>query len=807
MNIYELKKFRDQLYKDISDENSITENDFIDYALEILLDSKLIDNKSNNESFINSFVTGANSQRRFKINSFIINETGERLQLFIVDEDGLFASKDEEVLQSTLEYYNNVFNLGENFIKLALSKRLNEIPESGSINSLVTYMSSLDGMHTIDSIDLFLISPTITYQKSGSGENLKDFDFKDQEVDIKYSKLKPGAKNDYETFSKSIPIYRHLININYLYNNHIATGNRTQLVIDFKELDFPNIKMIEAVNEDKFESYIAVLPANLLTKLYQKYSFRLLEKNVRSFLQFKGPNKGMRETLQKEPEKFIAYNNGLTITATDKDIDENGFINSLTDFQIVNGGQTTASIYFSKKDNIDVSKVYVTAKINIAKNSTDDELEDLITNISKFSNSQTKVSVVDLRSRNVQLGKIKSLSESILTPSSQKWFFEKSRGEFNTMLRMSSNRKNVEKQYPRERRLSKEQLGKFYSAWGDKPHLIKKGGEAVFKMFIENIDEKAIGRDFYEDLIGRVILFTSLEKLHGTRDKAISQIRSAIIPYTISIIHEYTDKSKQDDFNFFKIWKDEKLSDRANTFFHELMTLVLKVIKDNATSDDLSENSKKEELWNNVIKSQDIKFFMTSKNAELILKEYAIKKSEKKKLLNSKKKKAIIDFEILKLSADIYDKGEVFIRTLSSKFYDVLSEADNYTLGQIQESIKSINKSNFIPLHKNTIEKFEKIKGKILKSNSEDFDKLLEEYNNSKYARNVDWIINKYNDCLKKDEDFYTYFKVYSDLAIAKKIKYSSVFKEISDQFKKNELPNINHIYLLTEYIDSIEKE
>lgn len=805
MNIYELKKFREQLYNEVSNEKSITENDFIDYSLDILLDSKLIDNKSNNESFINSFIQETRGRKNFKINSHIRNETGERLQLFIVDEAGLFADSKETILQSTQEYYTNVFSLAENFIKLAFQRKLSGIPESGAINALVNYMSSADGIHSIDAIDLFLISPTITYQKSGNGENLKDFDFNDELVLVNYNVLKPGSKNEYNSYSKEIPIYRHLININYLYNNYLVTGNRTQLIVDFDELDFPNLKMVEAVNEEKFESYIAILPAELLTKLYQKYSFRLLEKNVRSFLQFKGPNKGMRETLQKEPEKFIAYNNGLTITATDKVIDENGYVKTLSDFQIVNGGQTTASIYFSKKDGIDVSRVYVTAKINIAKKSSDDELEDLISNISRFSNSQTKVSIVDLRSRNLQLGKIKILSESVLTPSSRKWFFEKSRGEFNTMLRMNSNRKNIEKQYPRDRRLSKEQLGKYYSAWGNTPHLIKKGGEAVFKIFIEDIEGKDINRDFYEDLIGRVIFFTELEKIHGTRDKAISQIRSAIIPYSISIIYEYTDKSKGDDFSFFKIWKDEGLSERAKAFFYELMVVVLKSIKENATSDDLSEHSKKEELWKKVSASKEIKDFMSSNNASIILSDYAIKKADKKKLLNSKKSTNTINFEELKRAADIYDKGDKFLKTISSSYWDILSTADKFTLEQAITSLNSIRLGTFIPLNITTIDKLDKIKNKILESDAAKFDSILIQFTEAKYSRNVDWIIQKYNDAIKKEVDFYTYFKIYTDSAVSKGIKYSMVFKDISDELEKGKLPTMQTVYNLSYYLDSLD--
>ena len=161
------------------------------------------------------------------------------------------------------------------------------------------------------------------------------------------------------------------------------------------------------------------MPAKVIAALYREFSSRLLEKNVRSFLQFRGVNKGIRETIRKEPEKFVAYNNGLTITATKAEISKSGniTIKSLTDFQIVNGGQTTCTIYFTQKDGFDISKVKVMAKINVAKETTEEELEVLISNISNYSNAQSKVSKVDLRSRNPQLVKLKGLSESVITPA------------------------------------------------------------------------------------------------------------------------------------------------------------------------------------------------------------------------------------------------------------------------------------------------------------------------------------------------------------------------------------------------------
>ena len=191
---------------------------------------------------------------------------------------------------------------------------------------------------------------------------------------------------------------------------------------------------------------------------------------MRSFLSFRGVNSGIKETIRKEPEKFIAFNNGVTITASAVKVfnyKKKNYLESLTDLQIVNGGQTTATIYFSKREGLDISNVKVMAKINVAKSDSDSELEDLISKISMYSNTQSRVSPVDLRARNPQLVKLKQLSESIQTPEGRHWFFERAKGEFNTMVRKAGSRgARIKSDYPTARRFSKEQLAKYFTAWG-----------------------------------------------------------------------------------------------------------------------------------------------------------------------------------------------------------------------------------------------------------------------------------------------------------------------------------------------------
>ena len=387
--------------------------------------------------------------------------------------------------------------------------------------------------------------------------------------------------------------------------------------------------------EKNYESWLCILPAPLLAELYKKHSSRMLEKNVRSFLQLNNSvNRGIQDTIRNSPEKFIAYNNGLTITATGKDfVTENDktYIQTLTDFQIVNGGQTTATIYFSNKSGLDISKVRVMAKINVARDSSEEELEDLITKISAYSNAQSKVSSVDLRSRNSQLVKLKTLSESILTPSGKKWYFERAKGEFNTLIRKNpGNKAKLNKDSPKERRFTKEELAKYFTAWGEAPYLVKKGGEKVFRLFIEEISgegkpqkEIPIDRTFYEETIAKVILFRTLERMHGSGSQAIGQLRSAVVPYTISILYKFTTGEKNSaPFRLTDLWKKEGLDEQLTDVARDLMILVNDLIKQYAASDDYGEYSKKPELWNKIRNSREITDFVGKAPFQKMIRHY-----------------------------------------------------------------------------------------------------------------------------------------------------------------------------------------
>jgi hypothetical protein len=797
MNNNEYFNHRNFLLDESKDENGfISDSAFLNICLPNLSETKLTDTDEVNESFCTL------DNDLLRIDGYIINESGERLQVFILNDESIDLSKSgEELSISQKSYYDKLFNRAVNFIKKAIKRHLDDIVQDSSpAKALIAYLASSEGIEQIDIIEFFLISATLTIETRGEEPQPKAINFEDDSINVSFTKERKKVE-------KEIIIVKRLIDLNFLYNVAISQGNREALTIDFTSSPFNyKITCIQAASEENFDSFLCVLPATLLAELYKRYSSRMLEKNVRSFLQLKGVNKGMQDTIKKTPEKFIAYNNGLTITATNKEIiSENGnlYIKSLTDFQIVNGGQTTATIYFSKKDGYDVSKIKIMAKINVAKNATEDELDDLISNISTFSNAQSRVSKVDLRSRNPQLVKLKSLSESIVTPTGKKWFFERAKGEYKTMLRKASKRKNrIEKEYPKERRFTKEELAKYYSAWGNKPYMVKKGGEKIFRYFIEDISGDGskrklpeMNRDFFENLISRIILFRDLENIYGQGKNSFGQIRAAVIPYSISILYQSLDGAKENRFfDLTKIWLKEGLEDDLIQHFTDLMKLMNKLIKKYSQSDDLSEYSKTEDLWENISQSEEIDSFVNTPNSLKIIKKYSISKAERDKRNEKDLKFNEVDFKFIQDNVSVFANGISFYKDLISLYSKKLSKSDELKIATISSCIYKLEDIDESHL---TFEK--ELINLIIKEEPEIFDKLKFEPDIS-FSNTLDFIIAKYNAVIEKHQDLISEFKKIGDIVNAKGLKYASVWNTIGELLRAGEAPSIKQISFASNY-------
>ena len=135
-----------------------------------------------------------------------------------------------------------------------------------------------------------------------------------------------------------------IIDIGFLYKIYTINNSKNNFDV---EVDLPAL-VVDTPAQD-YRSYLSVIGGNTIVEIYDAFGSRLLEQNVRTFLQFRGNlNKGLRNTIEYRPEMFFAYNNGITATANDVVL-QDGKIVKISNFQIVNGGQTVSAIYASSK--------------------------------------------------------------------------------------------------------------------------------------------------------------------------------------------------------------------------------------------------------------------------------------------------------------------------------------------------------------------------------------------------------------------------------------------------------------------------
>lgn len=782
MTLNELNSFSGTLLNNItSEDNNVNRAALLDYVLPALNQARLTDSEQISGSFFRR------DKDNIEVDAYQINESGERLQLFL---SNLVLPGKEERYIARKDYYDLLFARAKNFFTRSVKKMLTDVQAADPAAVLIRSIESPDFQEQIDVLEIFLVSNTISIESRGT-QSPKNFAFTDDEVSISYT-FKGTRK------TKKVRLIYQLIDLNKIYNYEITEGNAEPIVITFD----PPLPAIQAADDAGiFKSFLAVIPASLLVNFYHTYSSRLLERNVRSFLQFKGVNKQLKDTIINEPEKFIAYNNGLTITATASDISESGGIakiSSLTDFQIVNGGQTTASIYFTNKDGIDISKVNVTAKINIVNPDDRDSLDDLISKISQYSNSQNKVSSVDLNSRSPHLVKIKKLSESITDPSGTKWFFERIRGDFNTLLRIYPNQKTqIERNYPKAKRLSKEQVAKYYVAWGTSPFLVRKGGEKVFRDFMDfvqldhndkPVNPENLGRAFYEDLIAKAIMFKEFESLYGSGPNAIGQIRSSVVPYALSLLYRMTLVKKHSYFDLGAVWVKQGLPDDLKDFSKLLLQSVHEWLKNYSKSDDVGEYAKKEDLWNDILKSGEFAAFEKLPSTRAVVERYKLTEGDFKKRYTVTES---FDFSLINENCRIHSNGAKFYVSFKLKFHDMLTANE---LRKVEELVQKLQvKHN---LNEELIEFENAI---IRKMQVADPDWFLDfKVENSNLINTIGQITNIYNKNLTRYKEA---FEAQTVKAIKKGIPESkaNAWKNIGTLISRDEEPLMTDIYKITE--------
>ena len=338
----------------------------------------------------------------------------------------------------------------------------------------------------------------------------------------------------------------------------------------------------------------------MLADIYDRYGSKLLEGNVRSFLSTKvAVNKKIRTTILNTPQMFFAFNNGISATALDVEIentDHGKFITFARDFQIINGGQTTASISNARyKDKADLSEIYVQMKLTAIDESSPEESDELIRNISRSSNSQNKVSDADFFASHPFHRRMEQISRIMFAPATAgaqyetKWFYERARGQYlQEQMRLTpAKKKQFELQNPKSKVIKKTDLAKVQNTWRGFPHIVSKGAQTNFASFAEYIDEQWTANDeqfndrYFQSTCALILMFQFLEKQIPRQSWYEGGYRANVIYYTVALFRRLIKQQfLGSDLDLSLIWNRQGLPEPVELSLLTLSELVFEKITD-----------------------------------------------------------------------------------------------------------------------------------------------------------------------------------------------------------------------------------
>jgi len=557
--------YQDILHEANTEESSdLLENVFTRLAAEVLNDVDEIEGIQICHHF--------NSVLHTKLNGYFFNEDGDSVDLFV----SLFKNSNEIQEIKKNEAFE-IVNSAKKFFEISLKDLYTNLEEASD---------EFDAALGIKNFKMDLLNVRIILFTNGLLRNFKMDDDKIEGIDIEYQ----------------------IWDLDRLFKLETSSNQREKTRIDISKY------MIECLNinsSENYSSYFSILPACVLAEIYDKYGSRLLEKNVRAFLQVKGVvNTGIKNTIEKEPDYFLAYNNGISATASNVEIIEKEgrkYLQTLDDLQIVNGGQTTASIHHAfKKAKADISQIYIQTKITKINDS--ENMDEIVKSISKYANTQNKVQIADFSANDPFHRRLEELSRTVWAPTPdnstimRKWFYERARGQYHDGRIRNSN---FNSDFPKDCLFTKTDIAKYEYSWEQKPDIVSKGAQKCFSIFTNEInlnrkkytDSVVLPDDkYYKNLVAKAILFKSTEKI--VRDQKFPGYNANIVTYTVAFLSFLSHKSLDMD----KIWKVQTIDPKLILFITNLSHKVRQSIIESANGENVTQYCKKRICWENVQK-------------------------------------------------------------------------------------------------------------------------------------------------------------------------------------------------------------
>jgi hypothetical protein len=377
---------------------------------------------------------------------------------------------------------------------------------------------------------------------------------------------------------------------------------------------------------------------------------------------------------------FFAFNNGISATALDVEITDTNhgrFITFARDFQIINGGQTTASISNARfRDKAVLDDVFVQMKLTeIADTASQDDTDTLIRNISRSSNSQNKVSDADFFASHPFHRRMETISRKLFAPATDgaqyetKWFYERARGQYlqEQMHLTPAKKRQFALQHPKNKVIKKTDLAKVQNTWLMNPHIVSRGAQTNFNAFAEWIDDmwekddSVFNERYYQSTAALLLMFQFLERQIPRLSWYEGGYRANIIYYTIALFRLLiTRQFPGNDFDLILIWNKQDIPDIVQHSLLELSEKVFYTITDPKRSIiNVTQWCKKQDCLDSVKKID----YVFPKEIEICLTDNSTAKAAERQAKKAQRMTNDInsEVEVVKYPADFWKRLTKFV--------------------------------------------------------------------------------------------------------------------------------------------------
>lgn len=593
--------------------------------------------------FESCYSTGKYGRKNYRVDAYSFDDYDCSMSIFIADYEG-----EEEISTLTRSDANVLFERVYTFLDGCLHGSFrNEMEISTPAYDLVERIVNLEG--AIRKYRFFIIT--------------------DKEMSEKIASFELGKIDD-------IPVEYNIWDIQRLYRVMSTGDGHEPVIIDFTDFTDNGLPCLEAsdVSTDDIQCLLCVIPGKILADLYDTYGSTLLEGNVRSFLSTRGSvNKNIRKTILEadgeDKRMFFSYNNGISATATSVSIDEKvhgKYITSINNLQIVNGGQTTASLSNARfKDKADLTGIFVQMKLTVIPDH--DQAQFLIPKISRGSNNQNKVSDADFFSNHEFNVRIQQISRRLYAPAvnglqyETHWFFERSRGQYEQeQSKMSkAEKRKYQMQNPKEQKITKTDFAKYQNTWREYPYFVSLGAQKNFNKFASfivdewNKDDVQFNEQYFRDTVVIAIMFKCVDRLVPRQEWYEKGYKANIVVYTLSFFHyliriQYPDAS----LNMRYIWDKQRVPDCVSDEFVRLTKFVFEhITAEDRPITNVTEWAKKEQCWITL----KAKKYLLDKSIEEVL---CTKEEQKKEKADGRKDQVMISG--IQVQAEVVQKGQEY---------------------------------------------------------------------------------------------------------------------------------------------------